>query len=266
MVVIEMLYDVIDSLRTMPLGRAIAWVTLANVAMFAAALAVGEALLRRFSARRITPRPSPVSRIEFVLAVSCVGLNAAVAAAGVILWREDVIQVRSQGAYGVLTVLLDALVLFIAMDFLMYLFHRGAHHPAAFDLAHRTHHNYESPRPLTLFVLNPAEVVGFGALWLLVLVLHVASIEGILIYLAFNLAFGLVAHLGVEPAPAYWLRIPVLRYVSTATFHAEHHAERSANFGFYLLVWDRLFGTLSPDYLADFTRVTRTSQPAPSPR
>jgi len=32
--------------------------------------------------------------------------------------------------------------------------------------------------------------------------------------------------------------------------------DRFHNFGFYLLVWDRLFGTLSPDYLADFSQAT----------
>jgi len=28
---------------------------------------------------------------------------------------------------------------------------------------------------------------------------------------------------------------------------------------FYLLLWDRLFGTLSPEYAADFARSTRTA-------
>jgi sterol desaturase/sphingolipid hydroxylase (fatty acid hydroxylase superfamily) len=101
------------------------------------------------------------------------------------------------------------------------------------------------------------EALGFGAIWLAVLMLYTASIEGILIYLAWNLAFGLVAHVGVEPAPERWLRVPLLRYVSTSTFHAQHHLDRSHNYGFYLLIWDRLFGTLSPSYAAEFTRVTR---------
>jgi sterol desaturase/sphingolipid hydroxylase (fatty acid hydroxylase superfamily) len=148
------------------------------------------------------------------------------------------------------------LALFVAMDFAMYVFHRIAHYPLLYPLAHRTHHAYESPRPLTLFVLNPIEVLGFGTLWLMLISGYASSIEGVLVYLAFNLAFGLVGHLGVEPAPATWLRLPVLRYVTTSTFHAEHHMDRYHNFGFYLLVWDRLFGTLSPDYAADFGRAS----------
>jgi sterol desaturase/sphingolipid hydroxylase (fatty acid hydroxylase superfamily) len=252
------MYEAIESLRTDELWRPVLWVTTANAAMFVLALIAGEAILRRFAGRRITPDPGPITRKEKALAALCVLVNAAVAVAGVVLWREGVIDLRSYGDYTIGIVLLDAFVLFIAMDVGMYFFHRVAHHPLFFRLAHSTHHDYESPRPLTLFVLNPVETIGFGTLWLLLLVAYTASIEGILIYLAFNLAFGVVAHVGVEPAPDTWLRLPVLRYVSTSTFHAEHHQDRFHNYGFYLLIWDRMFGTLSPQYTADFTRVTRS--------
>ena len=257
-----MLYDAVRSLQNMPLWQAVLWLTGVNVGTFLAALGVGELLTRRFGENRVGPAPGPLTGIEIWLAGVCVALNAGVAVAGVILWREGVIDLRAYGDYSALTVIADALVLFVAMDFAMYVFHRVAHHPAVYAYAHRTHHVYENPRPLTLFVLNPAEVLGFGALWLVVLTLYASSIEGILVYLAFNLAFGLVAHLGVEPAPRLWVRLPLLRYVSTSTFHAEHHADRFHNFGFYLLVWDRLFGTLSPDYLADFSQATAAAAPA----
>jgi sterol desaturase/sphingolipid hydroxylase (fatty acid hydroxylase superfamily) len=260
------LYDAIELLRTMPIWEATIWLTAVNVAMFAVAVVVGEALIRRFEANRVSPRPPQVTNKELVLAIGCVAINALVAVAGVVLWREGLIALRPYGEYGAFTVLLDAFVLFIAMDFLMYLFHRVAHHPLLFPIAHSTHHEYENPQPLTLFVLNPIEAMGFGGLWLLVLIAYSASVEGILIYLAFNLAFGLVGHLGVEPAPERWIRLPVLRYISTSTFHAEHHMDRGYNFGFYLLVWDRLFGTISPDYAAEFSRVSgaRTSASVPA--
>ncbi len=250
------LAGILDSLRTMPFLRAAAWMMLANLAMFVAALAAGEVLTRRFASRRIAGAPLPLRREEFVLAGICVVINGLVAVAGLAFWRGGVLTLRPEGSYGIPTVVLDAVVLFVAMDFAMYVFHRAAHHPALFALAHRTHHVYENPRPLTLFVLSPVEVIGFGALWLIVITLYVSSFEGILVYLTLNLVFGLVGHLGVEPAPARWVRIPLLRYISTSTFHSEHHADRFHNFGFYLLVWDRLFGTLSPDYVADFSRAT----------
>jgi sterol desaturase/sphingolipid hydroxylase (fatty acid hydroxylase superfamily) len=257
----DVLYDVIDSIYTQPLWLAAFWVSLANVAMFVFTVVVGEGLVRRHRDRRITPLPGPFSGTEKLLALVCVILNAAFAVIGVVLWREGIIEIRPHGEYGALTVLLDSAVLFVAMDFSMYMFHRIAHLPLFYPLAHRTHHQYESPRPMSLFVLNPLEVIGFGTLWLVVVAVYTSSIEGILVYLTLNLVFGMVGHLGVEPAPAAWVRTPVLRYFSTSTFHAEHHGSVHYNYGFYLVVWDRLFGTLSPEYAADFDR-THQREPA----
>jgi len=254
----DVLYDVIDSIYTQPLRLASIWVSLVNIAMFVFTVVVGEGLVRRHSNRRITPAPGPFSTTENVLAGVCVVLNAAFAVVGVILWREGIIDLRPYGEYSALTVLLDSVVLFVAMDLCMYLFHRAAHLPLFYPIAHRTHHQYESPRPMSLFVLNPLEVIGFGTLWLIVVALYTSSIEGILVYLTLNLLFGMVGHLGVEPAPAAWVRTPVLRYISTSTFHAEHHGTVHYNYGFYLIVWDRLFGTLSPEYAADFDRTHQT--------
>jgi hypothetical protein len=119
-----MLYDAIESLRTEDLWRPALWVTAANVAMFALALVAGDAIVRRFRERRVTPEPGPVSRGEVLLAGVCVALNALVAVAGLVLWREDLIALRPYGDYGPLTVAIDALVLVVVMDFAMYVFHR----------------------------------------------------------------------------------------------------------------------------------------------
>lgn len=248
------LYETIESVHDMPLLEAALLVMFANTAMFFVALVAGEYLVKLFAAHRITPAPEPVTTAEVVLAAACVVLNGLVAVAGVILWREDFIRLRQYGDYSTLLVLVDAVVLFVAMDLLMYCFHRAAHLPLFYPIAHSTHHLYNRPRPLSLFVLHPVEVIGFGGLWLIVLVAYSSSIEGILIYLTLNLAFGLIGHLGVEPAPGGWVRMPGLRFVSTSTFHAEHHSDRGHNYGFYLLIWDSLFGTLSPDYRHDFER------------
>lgn len=116
-----------------------------------------------------------------------------------------------------------------------------------------THHLYDKPRPLTLFALNPVEALGFGAMLVLVCLLYPVSALGLTIYVVLNVLFGLVGHIGVEPLPPRWLALPGLRYISTSTFHAEHHDDGHHNFGFYTLVWDRLFGTLAPNYAADFS-------------
>jgi sterol desaturase/sphingolipid hydroxylase (fatty acid hydroxylase superfamily) len=140
------------------------------------------------------------------------------------------------------------------MDLAMYVLHRLAHHPLLFPLLHRLHHRYERPRPLTLFVLNPAETVSFGALWLVAISLYSASWLGMSIYLTLNVLFGVLGHVGVEPFPSRVVRLPAVRHVGTSTFHAQHHADPAHNFGFYTLLWDRLFGTLHPSYEERFQR------------
>ncbi len=244
--------DFFTALYTMPLEQAAFWSLLGNVVMFAAALLAGEVLVRRYHNKPNSLPPEPISRQEIMFALLCVVLNALVAVVGIILWRADIIHLRPNG--DVLSTFIDVVVLIVLMDFGMYVFHRVAHHPLLYPIIHLTHHLYENPRPLTLFVLNPFEVLGFGALLIVVIGLSQASQVAIVIYLAFNLIFGLVGHLGVEPAPDAWLKLPVIRTISTSTFHAEHHHDKTHNFGFYTVIWDRLFGTLSPEYAQDFER------------
>jgi lathosterol oxidase len=232
----------LDEFWVMPWPRAVAWLLAINGSMFVLSLAIGELLVRLYRRRRVAPMPEPLERMEVVWAAVCVVLNGGVAVAGWVLWQAGFIHVRTDTGWGVA---LDVAVLFVVMDFLMYVFHRVAHAPWLFPLVHSTHHRYDRPRPLDLFVLNPAEVFGFGALWLALLCVYSAAWEGILIYLALNLAFGTLGHLGVEPFPAAWKRWPVLKHLGSSTFHAQHHQDDRSNFGFYTDLWDRLFGTLS---------------------
>lgn len=238
-----------DALFTMPLLSAAIWSAVENIIIFAVVLIVGHLLVKRYQFHPITETPEPLTFTEVYLAGSCVLLNTIVTIVGIILWREGIIDVRLETDW---LVIIDTLVLFFAMDLAMYVFHRIAHHPLLFPIIHRTHHRFENPRPLTLFVLNPFETLGFGALWLLVLTLYSASWLSIIIYLTLNIVFGLVGHLGVEPMPNKWIKLPFINYVSTSTFHAEHHLDKDHNYGFYTLIWDRLFRTISPDYLSDF--------------
>lgn len=245
------LEQLIAPLYTLPLGEVALWILIENVAIFIAALAIGHVLVRVFQNNRNAELPPPITRLEIILAISCVLLNSLITFIGAILWRAGIIHLRPESS--LIGVLVDVVVLFMAMDLAMYVFHRVAHHPILYPIIHDTHHRFENPRPLTLFVLNPFETLGFGALWLLVITIYQSSFTGMIAYLTLNVAFGLVGHLGVEPAPKRWLNLPIIRYISTSTFHAEHHADRYHNFGFYTVIWDRLFGTLSPDYDTDFT-------------
>lgn len=233
--------ELLNILRQIPLWQASALLLVENLVVFTLAIVIGHLMMRMFNHRRVTPQPARISRTEIALTVSTVILNTLITVIGLLLWRAGVISFRDDVG---LWSLLDVLMIVLVMDLAMYALHRLAHHRRLFPLLHRTHHNYNNPRPLTLFVLNPAEAVSFGSLWLVLVSCYSFSWLGISVYLTLNVIFGTIGHLGVEPLPDSWQQSRALKYLSTSTFHARHHNDGEHNFGFYTTLWDRLFGTL----------------------
>jgi len=238
-------------LLTMPLAQVLPWILALNVTIFVLSVSLGEAIVRALPNRRVCTPNATIERYEWVSACVTVLLNTLVTFAGLALHRRGMIVFRTDTG---LRAWADVIVLLLAMDLAMYVFHRVAHVPAIFALVHRPHHRYERPRPIDLFVMSPQENLGFGALWLALLCIYPASWLGMSIYLVLNTTYGSIGHLGVEPFPNAWVRIPGVRWIATSTFHALHHLDGSRNFGFYTLFWDRLFGTLSPRYVPEFGR------------
>jgi sterol desaturase/sphingolipid hydroxylase (fatty acid hydroxylase superfamily) len=231
----------LEWIRTRSILEAAVLSLLVNLATFVGALAIGAGLVRLFRRRPVAAPPDAVGKGELVLAATCVFLNALVMEVGWLLFRAGALHVDADARPG--RVIVDAMILLLAMDLAMYVTHRIAHLPVAFRYVHRVHHHYDRVRPLTLFVLHPGEVIGFGGLWIGVLACHAFSLGGILAYLIINAIFGVLGHLGVEPMPPRWLAWPIARSLGSSTFHAGHHRDPTGNFGFYTQLWDRLLRT-----------------------
>lgn len=253
---IAIMNEIIQSAKTLPVLELASWSILINVAIFVGSLVFGYLIIAMSKHRPRTPS-DPLRPLEWILAGVCVLLNSLVFFSGAMLWRAGIINGVLE--VSVLKVLQDVIVLFLVMDCFMYFSHRLAHHRWFYPWAHQTHHIFQHPRPLTLYALHPLEVVGFGSLWLIVISIYDASWVGMVIYLGFNVLFGMIGHLGAEVYPQNWLRFPVLRYVSTNTFHVGHHADIHSNFGFYTLIWDRLFGTVSTSYSTNYQSATNVN-------
>ena len=234
------------------------WSSLVNGLMFAIAVLLGAACVRLFRDKPVSSPPDQLAPAEIALAGTCVVLNSLVMWFGWLAFRAGVLVVLADAS--ALRVVGDALWLLLVMDFAMYLTHRLAHHPLAFRYVHGVHHRYERVRPLTLFALHPLEVLGFGGLWISVLLIHDCSLGGLLLYLSLNTAFGVVGHTGVEPVPSWLRALPIIDRIGSSTFHARHHLAPRTNFGFYTNVWDRLFGTLEAPGHGDARRA-KSSRP-----
>ena len=222
-----------------------------NLAIFISSVVLCWALGGLFWKRRIFENWEPIRPVELGAALGSVILNAGVSVAGWALWRAGWIEIRPAG---ISSTFIDCALMVLAMDLGMYFLHRAAHITTIYQLVHGFHHRHETTNPISLFVLHPIEVIGFGGLMIVFLMIYPTSLGGLLGYLTLNVVFGTLGHSGVEPFPAIMKSIPFLKLVGTSTFHAEHHEHPAYNFGFYTLIWDKLFGTLDPAYEARFSR------------
>jgi Delta7-sterol 5-desaturase len=234
----------LDWARELSPIAAAGWLLLANLLSFAFAMLAGELATWLFARRRVVPRPDPLAPKEIAYTAAGIVVNWLITVAGWWLWRRGLVVIRRDTGW---RAWLDVPILVLLMDLTMYVLHRVVHLPWFYPI-HRLHHEYDRPRPLSLFVLNPLETLAFGILWLIVISHYPSSWLGLSVYLAINLGTGMLGHLGVEPLPGCWTRVPVLRQLGTSTFHAQHHQDVHLNFGFYTLIWDRLFQTLVPSY------------------
>lgn len=198
------------------------------------------AFLVLYTGRWLQGRPNVYTAREWYICALTNVLNTVVTYAGFWMWKHGWITIAMDFSWKVLT---DFLLLFFAMDLLMFVFHLLIHKTFLFKLVHQLHHEAIHPKPIDLFILHPVETMAFGGLWLALLLLFPFNIYAIMIYLVINVVFGLTGHLGMEPLPAAVRSLPVVKYLGTSTFHHNHHEDVQYNFGFYTSIWDRLFGT-----------------------
>ncbi|MEV4138332.1 sterol desaturase family protein [Dactylosporangium sp. NPDC049742] len=251
------MHEIVTWLRDLPTGWFVVLALAENAALVGITALLGHWALRLPGAHRVTPPPGPVSRLELALVAVATVLNAAVTVAGWWLWRAGIITFTLPLTWRALP---DLVVLLLVMDVFLYLSHATVHVRWLFPLAHRLHHVFADPRPITLFALHPVEVAGFGGAWLAILAVHPFSAWAVAAYTLLNLLFGILGHLGVEPLPPRVRASAVFKWVATPAMHAGHHATPRYNLGFYTTVWDRLFGTLEPGYDA-----RRTGAPPRTP-
>jgi Delta7-sterol 5-desaturase len=218
---------------------------------------LGRLLTKAYQKNSLIQSEHKLSQSEIRLTILTIIINSSVTLAGWVLWKQGYIKLEHNYSF---KILFDFLIIFLVMDLLMYLLHRAGHLSFIYPYLHKTHHRIENPSPIALFVLNPAETLSFGGLWLLVLCSASFSWIGISIYLLINIIFGITGHLGVEPLPKSFSKNRFFKYFATSTFHTQHHQDIKVNYGFYTTIWDRLFGTLADYYESYFGKIHKNQR------
>lgn len=169
--------------------------------------------------------------------------------------------------YGWAYLIVSVPIMMVIQDTYFYWTHRLMHHRALFRFFHRTHHLSTNPTPLTTYAINPLEALVDSGGVVIILFFLPKHIAAYLVFSYVNTAYAVYAHLGHEILPAHWAAHRFGRWINTSVAHNIHHARARHNFSWYFLFWDRLMGTVDPDYEAQMRAravATRVRQLEPS--
>ncbi len=153
--------------------------------------------------------------------------------------------------------LLEISVIVVLHDAYFYWTHRAMHHRWLFRRFHRLHHLSRTPTPWAAYAFAPLEaIVEAGILPLAALLLPMHELT-VLTFVTHMIVRNVIGHAGIELFPRWWLRVPLLRALTTTTHHDLHHAHGRYNYGLYFTWWDRWLGTTHPQYQQRFEALTQ---------
>jgi len=167
---------------------------------------------------------------------------------------------RNIDDYGLPYYLFTFIWMFFLHDTYFYWSHRLMHHPKIYKHVHLTHHRATNPTPWSAYAFHPIEAIieaGIVTVIAFSIPVHFTAINT---YMLFQIGYNVYGHLGYEILPANTNRHWLGKWINTSVAHNMHHQYFKHNYGLWTTVWDRLMGTLSPDYDAAFTRTTLEKQ------
>lgn len=144
-------------------------------------------------------------------------------------------------------------------DLWFYGVHRLLHHPRLYKHIHAVHHRSVDVNPFSSYSFHWVEAILLTGWVLPAMLLVPLPLPALMAAQVAGLANNLMAHLGYELLPRGWLRIPVLSWSNSATFHSLHHSYFKGNYGLFTRLWDRLFGTELPGYEEAFAQAHRAA-------
>lgn len=193
------------------------------------------------------------------LALAALNALPAVALAGVLAITDSV---ASASGFGLLRsadipIWAHAIIAFLLLDFLQYACHVLMHKTPILWRLHAVHHHAEHMEATAALRFHTIEVTIHGIITLAAVVLLGIHVHDVAIYNAIMLPAALFHHSNIRLHPRVE---PVLRWlIVTPRMHRVHHSrwqpETDTNYAAVLTIWDRLFGTLSPDRGPEAIRV-----------
>ncbi|CAH0725406.1 unnamed protein product, partial [Brenthis ino] len=171
--------------------------------------------------------------------VSLIITNSFSAFLGCYIYNENPSTVYYQfDEYGWLWFVLQFPVMFIYMDYTIYILHRLYHTPWFYRHFHKMHHKYKQPTAFSVTAIHPVELLHLQltmSLPLFVIPVHWFPYYAIVLY---NYYHGIIDHSGINFEAHWWQP-----WQPPPSFHDQHHEFFHCNFGFNMSLWDKWHGT-----------------------
>jgi sterol desaturase/sphingolipid hydroxylase (fatty acid hydroxylase superfamily) len=220
----------------------------------------------RFRKHRIPQKPrldgAQLRReVTYTLGTLLVGAGNAALVSWLFASGHTALTMDGEG-WGPLRAVATLAALLVVNEVWFYTWHRLLHHPRLFRFIHAVHHKSVDVNPFSSYAFHPLEGLLLGV-WIIPCALFVPLYVPLLgVLQGLGLANNVLSHLGYELYPRALLRVPVLRWLNTSTFHSLHHTRLRGNYGLMSRVLDRWLGTELPDYEAQFLARGEPVEPA----
>ncbi len=157
--------------------------------------------------------------------------------------RYETIEIFGWGYF-----ILSVFLMILLHDTYFYWMHRLMHHPKIFKLVHKTHHQSTNPSPWAAYAFHPIEAFFEASIIFPIVFLIPFHRIALLTFLLFMIIYNVYGHLGYELYPKGFHKHWLGKWINTSVNHNQHHKQFTGNYGLYFLIWDRLMGTIRPDY------------------
>lgn len=151
--------------------------------------------------------------------------------------------------YGWVYLVASVFLMMIIHDAYFFWMHYLLHTRWLYRRVHYVHHQSKNPTPMSAQCFHPVEGIIEAGVYPLAALALPMNIYALLVFYGVVFFFASYGHSGLELSNRRLATSRWTSWMATATFHTMHHRTGKFHFGLYFTVWDRLLGTIAPDYL-----------------
>jgi lathosterol oxidase len=154
--------------------------------------------------------------------------------------------------YGWVYTILSVPLLMVLFDAWYYFLHRAMHkYPRIYINVHAIHHSSTRPTFLTAYQMSPLEHMIIWVFFSAVIAVVPLHPGAILCFAILGNIKSFLGHCGYEAYPRIFMS-RWLSWISVSTHHDLHHTAYRCNYSYFFTYWDRLLGTLHPQYVEKY--------------